>query len=428
MTNDTLQLSARNATTADLMGILNEQAGRKVDLVVPATSLASRGGLIKVKGSTAELTEDGVTMADGLYRPTDVFDDGLSTKLGIPRQYLRRMRTDRPDLLDGNVNGWLHGKTSKVVNTSLPASSLPRTEVIHPADDRAFLLRLFSGTEGGEGVARAMLSDKYGITMDNIDILTAVMSGIADSGVKPLIRVTDLSERNMRVQFEFPDRSALAPGLMPDGYRSPFDGGGATRAGAFSELRQQYGAHHIFEQKDAPVAFLGFDLRNSETGGGAYTLAPKIVLVRCTNGWTETAKDSVIRRVHLGARLEQGHITASARTARAAGRLVASETQDAVSQWLSEGFLEGLIARRSEQAATPITSPSETVPAICQKLGFSDEEQTSVLDLFITCGGPSTAGALANAVSAFAQTVQDVDRAYEIELATVPALEAAAAR
>src|SRR5580698_7482557 len=87
MTN-TLQLTARNATASDLMGILNEQNSRKVDVVVPATSLASRDGLIKVRGSQVELTEDGVTMADGLYRPTDVFDDGLASKLGIPRQYL----------------------------------------------------------------------------------------------------------------------------------------------------------------------------------------------------------------------------------------------------------------------------------------------------------------------------------------------------
>lgn len=425
MTNSTLQLSARNATADDLVKILNEQSACKVDIVVPATSMCSRDGLLKVKGSSAELSEDGVTMVDGLYRPTSVFDDGLSTKLEIPRQYLRKMRDrGRTDIIDGNVNGLLHGRQRK---TQVVDGVASRVEVVHPADDRAFLLRLFSGFEGGEGVARAMLSDKYGITMDNLDILTAVMTGIRESGVQPLVRVTDLSERNMRVQFDFPDRNALAPDLLtaPGGapYRSPFDGGGSVRAGAFSELRQQYGAHHIFEQKDAPVAFMGFDLRNSETGGGAYTLTPKIVMVRCTNGWTETKEG--IRKVHLGARLEQGHIQASARTARRAGQLVASETQDAVSQWLTEGYLEQLIASRSVQARTPITSPTETVPAICQSLGFSEDEKQSVMDLFITCGQP-TAGGLANAVSAFAQTVEDVDRAYEIELATVPALEAAA--
>jgi hypothetical protein len=172
------------------------------------------------------------------------------------------------------------------------------------------------------------------------------------------------------------------------------------------------------------MAFLGFDLRNSETGGGAYTLSPVVEIVKCTNGWTLTKEG--IRKVHLGARLQQGNVQASAETARRAGALVVSETTDAVSQWLSEGWLEGQIATLTDKASKEITSASTTVPAIVTGLGFSDDEAKGVLDLFILSGQP-TAGGIANAVSAFAQTVEDVDRAYEIELATVPALEAAAA-
>lgn len=411
MTSSTLQLSARNATAESLVDILNTQKAHKLDVVVPAASMHSRNGTLWVKGTEQMLTETGVTMVNGQYRPTEVFDEGLAAKLGIPRNYLRKMRDERPDLLDGNVNGWLHGKKG------------PGGEQVAAPDERAFLLRLFRGDDpGSEGVARAMLSDRYGITMDNLDILTAVMSGIRDAGVQPMVRVTDLSERAMRVRFEFPDVNATAPGLL-SGYRSPFDGGGAVRAGSFDELRQQYGAHHIFSDKDAPVAFLGFDLRNSETGGGAYTLSPVIVMVKCTNGWTMQKEG--IRKVHLGARLEQGHVKASAQTARRAGALVASETQDAVSTWLRPGYLEGLISGLEEKAGKTLASPTETVPAVCQGLGFSEEERKGVLDLFILSGQP-TAGGLAQAVSAFAQTVEDVDRAYEIELATVPALEAAA--
>jgi hypothetical protein len=408
MTND-LQLTARNATAADLVGILNTQKAHKLDVVVPALNMRSKDGLIQVKDTEPVLGDDGVTTTIGTYRPTEVFDDGLSDKLAIPRQYLRKMRArGRTDLVDGNINGWLRGQNRG-------------TETVHEPDERAFLLRLFRGDDGGEGVARAMLSDRYGITMDNLDILTAVMSGIQEAGVQPLVRVTDLSERAMRVRFEFPDRNADAPGLVT-GYTSPFDQG-ARRAGTFDELRQQYGAHHIFNEKDAPRAFLGFDLRNSETGGGAYTLNPVIEIVRCTNGWTVT--DEGIRKIHLGARLEQGHVKASARTAQRAGQLVVSETQDAVSQWLRPGFLETVIETLSQKAGKVLDTPSETVPAICQSLGFTEEERKGVLDMFILSGQP-TAGGLANAVSAFAQTVEDVDRAYEIELATVPALDKAA--
>jgi hypothetical protein len=405
-----VQLEARNATAQDLAKILQDQSAHKVDVVVPSLNMRAQNGLIQVKG--AEISEDGVTSLNGTYRPTEIFDEGVSAKLGIPRQYLRKMREERTDLYDGNVNGWLRGRVN-------PATG----ETIHAADERSFLLRLFRGDNGDEGVARAFLSDRYGITMDNLDILTAVMKGIRDAGQQPLVRVTDLSERAMRVRFEFPDVNALAPGLL-NGYKSPFGENGVKRAGGFDELRQQYGAHHIFSDDTAPIAFMGFDLRNSETGGGAYSLSPVVEMVKCTNGWTITREG--IRKVHLGARLEQGHVRASAQTARKAGELVASETQDAVSQWLTTGYLEELIAGLEAKASKPITSASETVPAIVQGLGFSEDEAKGVLDMFILSGQP-TAGGLAQAVSAFAQTVEDVDRAYEIELATVPALDAAAA-
>jgi hypothetical protein len=269
-----------------------------------------------------------------------------------------------------------------------------------------------------------MLSDKYSLSMDNLDILTAVMSGIRDSGVSVITRVTDLSERAMRVRFEAPDVNTLAPGLL-DGYRDPFTGGTVRRAGTFDELRQQYGAHHIFSDKDAPVAFMGFDFRNSETGGGAYTLTPVVEMVKCTNGWT--IRKEGIRKVHLGTKLSEGPVRPSLDTLQKAGQLVAAETRDAVAQWLDKGYLERMIAELAEKAATPVASPTETVPAVVAGLGFSPDEQKGVLDMFIL-GGQMTSGGIAQAVSAFAQTVDDVDRAYEIELKAVEAMERAAAR
>jgi hypothetical protein len=417
MTN--VQLTARNATAEDLVGVLQAQNAHKLDVVVPAINMRSQDGLIQVKGTEPVLSASGVTSTIGTYRPTEVFDEGLAAKLEIPRQYLRKLRErGRTDLIDGNVNGLLRGKVAPVQPGSQPSERV----VIHEPDPRAFLLRLFRGEDGDEGVARAMLSDRYGITMDNLDMLMAVMAGIRDAGVQPLVRVTDLSERAMRVRFEFPEINTLAPNLI-NGYVSPFDRG-AKRAGTFDELRQQYGAHHMFSDKDSPVAYMGIDFRNSETGGGAYTLDPVIGIVRCTNGWVQRKEG--IRKVHLGARLEQGLIRASAETARRAGALVSSETTDAVGTWLTTGYLERLVRGVEEKAAVAIDTPSETVPAICQGLGFSEEERKGVLDMFILSGQP-TAGGLAQAVSAFAQTVEDVDRAYEIELATMPALDKAAA-
>jgi len=407
-------LTARNATTDRLVEILNEQKNAKLDVVVPATNMKSVDGLLVVKDSEAVLTDDGVTMVNGTYRPTEVFDEGLAAKLDIPRAYVRKMRDERPDLLDTNVNGWLHGRKRRT------ASGL---ETVYESDQRSFLLRLFRG-DGDEGVARAMVSDKYALSMDNIDMLTAIMKGIQGSGHQPLVRVSDLSERNMRVSFEFPTITAQAPGLL-EGYKSPFDGGHVTRAGGFDQLRQQYGAHHIFQRGAEPIAYMRVDFRNSETGGGRYTLTPVIGLVRCTNGWVETKEG--IARTHLGAKLEEGIIKPSAETIEATKTLVVAQTKDALNTWLKDGYLAGLIAKRTEQAGVPVASPTETVPAVVQSLGFTEDERQGVLDMFIL-SGQMTAGGVANAVTAYAQTVEDPDRAAAIEAKAIDALEAAARR
>jgi hypothetical protein len=414
MTN--VQLTARNASAVDLVNILQEQQAEKLDVVAPAAKFRSRGGLIQVSNTVAQITEDGVTGGAGFYQPTEIFDRGLADKLGIGQTYMRKMRdAGRTDLIDGNVNGWLHGRTKDGGQT-----------VVHAPDDRNFMLRLFRGdaTEDKPGVARALLSDRYALSMDNLDILTAVNAGIQQAGVQPVVRVTDLSEQRMRVRFEFPDVNTTSEALL-GGYKSPFEGGRVSRAGRidWEALRRQYGAHHIFNETDAPVLFFGFDLTNSETGGGAYQLIPFIMMVRCTNGWTMPKQG--VRKIHRGALLSEGLVSPSIETVRLAGKLVTSETKDTVQAWLKDGYLQNLVSGLEGKAVTPVVSATEVVPAVCQSLGFTEDERKGVLDLFILSGQP-TAGGVAQAVSAYAQTVDDPDRAFEIENATVPALEAAA--
>jgi len=415
-----LQLTARNASPADLVAILNSQQASKLDVVAPATAIRSIGGQVSVDGTAAEMTGSGVTSAAGLYTPTLVFDDGLSKKLGIPRDYMRKMRDWRPDLVDRNVNGWLHGLPEPTLDPEFwPGNN------VYPPDDRSFLLRLFRDDGSGTGVARALLSNSYALSMDNLDILTAVMRGVQATGLSTVCRTSDLSERRMRVRIECPDINVQAPGLA-EGYRSPFDGGGgATRAGMASleELRARYGNHHLFDDMTAPIAFIGFDLVNSETGGGAYTLVPVVVLLKCTNGMKVNREG--MRKVHLGSKLAEGVVRPSLDTLRKAGELITAETRDTVQAWLTQDYLGQLVAGLEEKAARPIASPSTTVPAVCAGLGFTDDETRSVLDLFIA-GGQPTAGGIMQAVSAYAQTVEDPDRAYDIEDKAVTAMEEAA--
>jgi hypothetical protein len=242
MTNTTSApvLATRHATLADLAALLRDQQARKLDVVAPAAALRSTGARLVIDQTDPQLTPDGVTMTTGSYTPTDVCDDGLADKLGIPAAYLRRLRADHPALYDANVNGWLQ-----------------RT-------DKSYLVRCLRGDRGG-GVARAFLSSGYKI-IDNLDVLVAALDGLRQSGVPAEIDGCDLTPRRMYVRVVSPAVRALAPGLL-SGYRSPFTG--------------QSGA-------DNPVVFAGWVLSNSETGCGAFTITPRLVVQICNNGMTIT--------------------------------------------------------------------------------------------------------------------------------------------
>src|SRR6478735_11547292 len=98
---NTVETTARNSGLQDLVTMLQEQHVRKVDMVVPASALASVNGQVQVTDTI--LSDDGVTSAGQTFTPTSVFDEGISDKLGIPLKYVRTLRAERPDLMDANV-------------------------------------------------------------------------------------------------------------------------------------------------------------------------------------------------------------------------------------------------------------------------------------------------------------------------------------
>ena len=279
---------ARHATLEDLAALLRDQQARKVDVVAPAAAIRAQGARLVVDGTEPVLGPDGVTATAGSYAPTDVCDQGIADKLGIPAAYLRKMREQKPDLYDANVNGWLAG------------------------DDRRFLLRCLRG-ENGMGAARAFLSDGYKI-IDNLDVLLAALDGVRQAGMPVRVDGCDLTERRMYVRIVCEQVRVLAPALLA-GYRSPFTGA----AGA-----------------DNPVVFSGFMITNSETGCGAFSLVPRLVVQVCDNGMTIT-KDAM-RAVHLGERLDEGVVTWSGNTLDKTLALITAKTTDAVTAFLDPGL------------------------------------------------------------------------------------------
>jgi hypothetical protein len=371
-------LGARNATLADLAALLRDQQAHKVDIVAPATAIRAEGARLVVEGTAPVLDPGGVTMTTGTYAPTEVCDQGIADKLGIPAAYLRRLREHKPGLYDANVNAWLDG------------------------DDRRFLLRCLRPASGeGPGAARAFLSDGYKI-IDNLDVLLAVLDGVRQAGAPVQVDGCDLTERRMYVRVVCEQVRVLAPALLA-GYRSPFTGASGA---------------------DNPMVFAGFVITNSETGCGAFTLTPRLVVQVCRNGLTLTR--DAMRSVHLGERLEEGMVTWSENTRDKTLALITAKTTDAVATYLDLGYVQRALRAIEKDAGHPVTNPEETVRTVSQRLRFTDAQQNDILNHFIR-GGDVTAGGVMHAVTAAAQAQGDADTAHEMESAALRALDIAAA-
>ena len=163
------------------------------------------------------------------------------------------------------------------------------------------------------------------------------------------------------------------------------------------------------------MVFAGFVITNSETGCGAFTLTPRLVVQVCRNGMTITR--DAMRAVHLGERLDEGVVTWSGNTLDKTLALITAKTTDAVTTFLDPGYVQRAV--RAIESATPGTrSPTRRRrSARCrQRLRFTDAQQADILAHFIR-GGDVTAGGVLHAVTSAAQTQDDADTAHEMESA-----------
>lgn len=387
---ETIQTETRNADLPDLVDMLKAQSDVRYDVVVPASQIKMIGGDLIVKGGAARVTDDGVTTADARLVPTPIFDEGISHRFDIPLKYVRTMRgrvaTDieeapadvAPTLLDENVNYWLDANPNK-----------------------RHLVRAFRTDNADEpGIARALLSDRYR-TIDNYDVLMATLAGVRAAGVEVDIDGADLSDRRMSVRLSCPEVTAYADEIL-GGYRSPFTGETGS---------------------DNPTVFAGLVIKNSETGGGAFTIVPRLVVQVCSNGLQMT-KDAM-RAIHLGGKLDDGIVRWSDDTQQHELSLVTSKARDAVATFLDVDYMRTKIQELQELAGVEVTKPADTIQRVSKKVGWSETEQDEILSHFIR-GGQTTALGMAQAVTAYAQTVESIDRQDELETTAILAAELAA--
>lgn len=374
----------RNADLQTLVGVLRAQHAQKIDVVAPASQLRMDEGRLVLTGLEPQMSDDGVTDVNGGYSTTRVADGHLAEKLGIPTDYLRRMRASNVELLDANVNGWLH----------------------HDNERRKFLVRALWGHDpdqlNSQGVVRAMLSDSYGFR-DNLDTLMAMLQGLKEAGLDATsIRGADLTDNRLYVRVEAPEISVMAPELLRN-YRSPFTG--------------QSG-------KDCPIVYAGIVLRNSETGGGALSVTPELRVKVCDNGLV--IKADQVRQIHVGKQLTEGNVSWSQETYNAEDKVTTLKVKDAVMSFLSAEYVSATVEKLEETATTTLDKPMDVVKTVAKTLRFTEAESEGLLDHFIK-GGDTTAGGVMHAVTSYAQVIEDVDRANDFAGFGVAAMELAAA-
>jgi hypothetical protein len=404
-----MEMQRRNADLGDVAELLKEQQARKHDFVAPAAVLYARDGDIVVEGAEQEITEEGVTSVDGRYRPTVIFDEGIADKLGIPLGYLRKLRAERPDLYDANVNGWLGGVDGK------------------SPDGRKFLMRTFKDDASDVGIGRAFLSNGFKM-IEHLDAVAAALDAVRSSGVEATVESVDLSERRMSVRVAMPSVRALAPVLLA-GYRNPFADPAVERAlnaGWDVEMARRAAQQEGLGFDGAePVVFSGCEITNSETGNGALMVTPRLIVQVCRNGLKIT-KDAM-RAVHLGGKLEDGLIRWSDETQQKSIELVKAKMTDVIRTVVDVEYVKARIVEIEEKAGIEVRHPEATIESVGRKLTYDQDTIDGVLGFFVR-GGQMTAGGVLNAVTGFAQTVQDPDRAQEIEASAMRALELAIGR
>lgn len=397
---------ARNASLEDLVSMLRVQHDAKNDAVVPAeaiTSFATYGGgyNLEIDG----MGMDGPGGMAGQFRTTDIFDEHLADKLGIPLAYLRTLRAKRPDLLDDNVNGWISGNDY---------------EEVQP-DPRKFFVRTFMDPDGGPGIARGMLSDTYR-AIDNIDVLMSALEGIRQAGANAEVEKCQVTERRMTVDVVCPEIGIAANELLRN-YRDPFAGDdGPARAGGWTlEAGRQAAAREGlgYDPGTEPMLWAGFQISNSELGGGAFTITPRAVFQVCRNGLKFTSE--MKRRVHLGARMDEGQVDWSEATHAKNLELISSMTADAISKWLSADYLREKSAELQELDAPLNVPAADAVQLVATSLRYSEEAQAGILEHFIR-GGQLTSLGVVNAITSYAQTVESPDVAYDLENNALDAL------
>lgn len=273
----------------------------------------------------------------------------IATDLAIPKRYFDRMRVEAPSLFDQNVNYWLANNA-----------------------DRKLVRGFKPGDDGGNGIGRAFLSDRYK-RIDTVQIARKIFPVFEQI---PGLTFHHASLTDTRFYLR-----ALLPSLER-------------------------------EIKVGDIVRAGIEIKNSEVGVGKMSIGPYIFRLQCKNGLT--MRDMTLARTHVGPRIEDdAHLSDEARQADdEALWLIARDT---VKSMLTEVRFEEIVSTLAETIhGDRIEAPAAATEELSNRFGFTEEEREAILRNLTTDGDLSQWGML-NAVTATAKEAEGFDRQAEME-------------
>lgn len=382
-------LTARNSDFTTFKRILKEQTHKAHDMVVPSSNLrmTSDGHFVVEDAPLNDdlvqmLRDDGIEpltnasgdpAADLPYDALDVAHGQIVSKLPIPafKRGYDFLHDDEPAQLAQLINHYFR----KIGKNWLIRTFRPDNE---------------DGTE--RGIIRAVLSDQYSV-INNYDVFMRASETLMNLGIQADVRA-NLSTRNMYVEYRFPQKGVRADEFVRN-YENPHpnrDDGGDV---------------------DSRRVYPSFLLRNSEVGKGAFEIQPRLIVQVCGNGIIRS-KDA-LRKIHLGETMQSGVVKFSEKIRRKARELAQDQVEEAVETFVSDDYLyDAINDLLADGANEELEHPREALSNAADEIGLTEEEEKEVEDFFAR-GRDTRRSAIPNAVSAYAQHVDDPDRAFELE-------------
>lgn len=351
------------------------KAGRSLQVIsqeILHSHNAKRDFIVNTPVLTLEPTEDKTDIRLGfsvqgqrkLFKPTSLCFEQIADRVGIPRKYAERMRSEAPALLATNVNHWFQNAPEK---------------------------RMLRTINHDSNIARAFLSERYR-PLDNYDLAAIVIPKLQEAGCE--VHSSEITEQRFYIQASTP------------------------RIQAIIDQNVKIGTHNSIKRTVQAGVIIG----NSEVGCGSIFVEPIMYDLVCTNG---LILQRTLKKHHVG-RKSEGELMGdeasyelfSDATRQLDDKAFWAKVGDVVNASLDQIKFDANIERlRKTQEQVLAEKPKEVeevVEVTASRFNFNDEEKGALL-LHFAQGGDFSKYGLINAVTRTAEDVQSYDRAVELE-------------